>query len=207
MKLGGIRMPGTARVSGKVARKIDVQPIPGDDSGGTQTDLGYEGAKVTVTVRMWTQAHLDAFSTFADRFRPKKDESKPNPVDVIHPALGVLGIRSLTIESIGLPEPGQTSGVYEASIELLEFIPEIKKGKGDAITLSASDTDIGGFTIAGADKIKPGQDGSTTNPDNKAANPPIGPALPTPAAPPLPSSTAPLVPGLNLPGLNLPGGN
>lgn len=201
VKMGGIKMPGTARVTGKVSRKVDVQPIPGDESGGTQTDLGYEGAKINVTVRMWTQAHLDAYEMFASHFRPKKDDKKPAPIDVIHPALGVVGIRSLTVIDVGIPEPAQQPGMYEATVELIEFISEVKKGKGEAKTLDASDTDISSnFTIAGASKVF--ADGSTPSPNTKTgAATPIGPQVPAPAAPALPAATTPNPFSFNVPGL------
>lgn len=187
--IGGLKMPGIARVSGGIGRKINTQAIPGDESGGTQTDLGYDGGRATITLKFWTQEHLDTFGLFADKYRPKKDEEKPAPLDVIHPALAVVGMRSLTLEKLGLPEPTSSPGVYEAVLDFLEFIPEIKAGQGEANLLAnAGSTDITDLGFAGQEQIQ----GTGADAPGPSATPPepIGPPAPkaetpTPILPPL----------------------
>lgn len=190
IKLGGITLYGVARPSGGISRRINTQPIAGEDSGGTTTDLGYDGAKVNVTVKMWRQEDLDAFQQFADQFRPRKDEAKPNPIDVIHPAINMLGIVSLTVEKIGIPEPSSEAGFYEVTIDFIEFIPETKKGKAvdGAKVMTEADTDPTQFGYAGSDRVNVTTTPPETPANNVAKTPPIGPALPPPVAPPIPQA-------------------
>lgn len=206
VKIGGIALPGVAIPTGGVGRKIDTAEVPGSDTGATQTDLGYEGSAVTVRVRMWTQAHLDAYAQIVKKFRPRRGESKPKPVDVIHPALAVLEIRLLTIQRMGVPEPSQEAGIYEASIEFLEFISEVKEGKAEEKLGGGGGSggifgNIEDMPYAGSDAVAAAGAGGLTTPTPAT----IGPQLPTPPAAP-PASTIPgIAPGLTIPGFTLPG--
>jgi hypothetical protein len=137
--IGGYTLPGIASVKGDVTRRVETANVVGED-GTRATDLGYGGAQVTVTLQLWRQADLDAYVQIAEHIRPRLG-GKPDALDVLHPALAAVGIRSLIVFRLGLPEKTQQKGVYEVQIELQEFVPQ-KKGTVKAITTSAASTDV-----------------------------------------------------------------
>lgn len=123
VRINGETLPGIATVTGDVGRKVDTAQAPGND-GGTFTHLGYEPAEVEVKLVLATPEHLEAFTRLAPTIRPRKGEKSPKPVNVYHPALELLGIRSLFLMKIGIPEPGSVKGTYEVKLGFAEFIPE-----------------------------------------------------------------------------------
>ena len=133
--IGGYTLPGVASLKGDITRRVETANVVGED-GTRATDLGYGGAQVTVTLQLWQQAHLDAYTQIAEHIRPRLG-GKPDALDVLHPALAAVGIRSLIVFRLGLPEKTQQKGVYEVQIELQEFVPQ-KKGTVKAITTSAA---------------------------------------------------------------------
>jgi hypothetical protein len=122
-------------LKGDINRRVETNTTPGQD-GTKSTDLGYGGCQVTVTLQLWTQAHLDAYIKIANYIRPKAG-GKPDALDVLHPSLAAVGIRSLIVFRLGLPEKAQAPGVYEVQVELEEFVPE-KKGTTKVVTTSTS---------------------------------------------------------------------
>lgn len=120
--LGGDYLPGVARVSGRVGRKLDIKKGPND--GATFTDLGYEPARVEIRLKLWSQRQLDEWATYVRLLHPRRQgrEKGPVPLDIKFPPINMHGIKSVYVETIGFLEPSDP-GVWETSLSLIEFFP------------------------------------------------------------------------------------
>lgn len=131
--LGGRKLPGLVKVDGaEVSRKWDVKTAPGSD-GATITDQGYEVAKPTITLLLWTPEHWTAWQDMLSALMPKPGKAAkkpPAPVPVTHPALNSLGIDNLIILSIAAPKPASPHGAVEVVIKCVQWL----KAKKSPIT-------------------------------------------------------------------------
>lgn len=171
VKIAGTPLPGRAAVRGSLGNKVDRKKVPGQD-GDTMTHLGYEPAKVEVTLVLWSEDQLRAFEKIVPILRPRKlpGNQEPKPVTVYHPALEIYGIRALFLMELGLPEPGQAAGTYEVKIQFAEYFKEVEKNnvtKGATVAKGAPKSDPGGALSA-----KPASQG--VNPPSRAGMVPIG---------------------------------
>jgi hypothetical protein len=150
--LANKRSPGFADVSGATSpRKYDELKGHGQ-SGATLVFLGIAPAKFTVKLRLYTVqdwADWDAWRPLVDKAPGGK---KPTALDIWHPHLVPLGIKSVVVESISQPEQ---TGEGEWTIEIV-FLPYIEptparaKPKGSKASAAAPvdpvDQEIEGLT-------------------------------------------------------------
>lgn len=123
VELGGFRLPGVARISGGLGRKLDVKNGSGD--GATITDTGYDPARFSIELRMWMEYHLTAWEqVVAQLLKPRgtRPGRRPEPLDIRHPALNVHGIKSAFLERVGILEPAE-HGIWTTTLQFLEFMP------------------------------------------------------------------------------------
>jgi hypothetical protein len=107
-------------VSGMVSRKIDTRSAAGSD-GARVRDRGYEPASLEVTIRVWTEEQLEQLEEVLEPLHPRQGGTQRDPVDVAHPALAILGIRSAYVTAVGVPQ--LVAGVLQVQIRLLEWTP------------------------------------------------------------------------------------
>lgn len=123
LQVAGVRFPGIAEVHAYREHRIDVRRQPGSN-GALFTDLGAELARVSVRLRLWTDAQLAEFQRIKSFLQPKNlSTGKLEAVDVLHPALDVLGIRSIYFHKVGAPRHAHERGVLEIELEAIEFSP------------------------------------------------------------------------------------
>jgi hypothetical protein len=127
--LSGARVPGLARVEAKVGRRLDVRK-PRGASGARLIDEGYDPAQVSITIQVWEKAHLGPLQSLVAQLRPKR-AGDPTAYSVGHPQLQFLGIAAIYIKEISTLRPAG-SGIYEVSIQGIEFVPLPPKGTGGA---------------------------------------------------------------------------
>lgn len=140
VQLAGIILPGLARLSGDLEHRVDRRRIPGQD-GERITHLGCKPAEIEITLRMWTEEHLNAFSSLAPVLRPQPKAAAPDPVDIVHPATHLYGIKAIQVLRISLPVPVGDGDVYEVKIRGVEFVP-LRKGAKSKVKTPTSSTDI-----------------------------------------------------------------
>lgn len=145
VELAGLPLPGICRVTGDGMRlKIDAKKAAGRH-GANVAFLGQDAVSFTIEVKMWTQAHLDAFEDIVLCAKPKAKykEAKQSklkggagqprsgrvlvgydhtPLTVSHPALALFGISACIVESVSIPTE-QTPGLWTASLRCREFRP------------------------------------------------------------------------------------
>lgn len=114
-------LPGVCTLSGPgVEHSIDIKKASGKD-GATITDLGRDLAKFTIKVLMWHASQWDALRKMRASLQPLTSGRKLKPVDVQHPALDFLGIASVYVKRVGIPQIGSKPGTVEVELECLEF--------------------------------------------------------------------------------------
>lgn len=130
--IGGVRVPGVVECTGRLSRRDDTADVPGQD-GATQTVLGYAPAEFTITTQLFTDKDVSDFHALILKFRPTRADKNvrdaaARAVIVEHPAVRMCGLSQLTIYEITTPQH-QGRQIHRATIQLREFIPEVKRTK------------------------------------------------------------------------------
>lgn len=116
-------------------RKLDAKSAPGS-SGGRIVDKGYDLAKVSVTVFLWTEDHFRIWGELLDVIRPRAGRRR-DAVSIYHPALESVGVGSIVVETISSIEHAGTAGIFKASFKAIQFQPAARgagAGNGDTQT-------------------------------------------------------------------------
>lgn len=121
----------------KPGRKLDAKSAPGS-SGGRIVDKGYDLAKVSVTVFLWTEDHFRVWGELLEVIQPRAGRRR-DAVSIYHPALESVGVGSIVVESISSIEHSGTSGIYKAGFESVQYQPPARaSGRGDTQTPAAA---------------------------------------------------------------------
>lgn len=123
--LGAVTLPGIIKVDADRSNKFDVKSAPGV-SGATITWQGYEPAKVTITIKMWLEEHLEGCAKLLKLIEPKASKGLPSAWKVFHPALQLRNIQEVLVESIKGPNPSDKPGVWEIELSAIEWRKEFK---------------------------------------------------------------------------------
>lgn len=132
---GRTRLPGLAKLSGSIKRQVDKKK-PAGRHGTSVTYLGTEAAEFEIKLSLWTAEHLSAFTSMIRAIMSKQPEKlgattqnktliKAPIIDVYHPLLAIYGVTRMHVLSQKMPEMTEP-GVYEASLECLEYLPPEK---------------------------------------------------------------------------------
>jgi len=123
LTINGRWYAGTVSVDGQgVSQKLDVRSPPGAD-GARLVHKGYEPASVELTLRLWTEAHLEDFSALLPQIHPRRRIGARSAIDVFHPALALLLIQRVVVRTVGLLRPSGTPGLFECKLTCLEYAP------------------------------------------------------------------------------------
>lgn len=135
--LGGLTLPGLVRWRVRKAHLVDKKKTPGP-SGHQVSLLGFEPAEVDLTFQMWTRDHLIQYEAIVTSLVSSlhqhasspgdKKGSLPAPTsavafDIHLPALNIVGINSVYLMTIGVPEPTGTPQMFQAVFKFTEFSP------------------------------------------------------------------------------------
>lgn len=131
--IAGITLPGLARTSGQVGRKLDKKKTKGQD-GATVTDDGADLPEVEITIQMWNRDHWSAYQRLIPLLDLNAPRGQKGPVDVEHPALALHEIRSLAVETMTLPTPGRVKQAYEVRFKGVGWRPPPPQPTGSKST-------------------------------------------------------------------------
>lgn len=115
--IAGQAAPGICTVKPKKGFKVDKKAGLGED-GGTTTLHGKDVPTVSVVIRVWTQAQLEAVAALLATLFPSGPA--PDPFTVSHPVLAMQGITSLFFESVEGPNQVEP-GLWEVTFSTTEF--------------------------------------------------------------------------------------
>ncbi len=120
----GTGAPGITECSGAPERKADKQS-PAGKNGGAPVLHGRKPATFETTTRIWTPDQWDTWQGIQEAFWPKGGAGTVQAVDLYHPYLSGLGIRSGIAQSV--TGPIVVNGVGTMKVKWLEFVKGGKK--------------------------------------------------------------------------------
>lgn len=144
--VGGQEFPGLATVDAGREYTCDKKQSAGADSV-TLTGLGHMPAEVKITLRIWNTGQWNELQTRIAQLLPKPHKSKPQAVDVSHPALALYGIRSLYFTKIHGPRHTSVKHVMEVDLIGTEYLP-VKTGENVTSTQKGSTADPSKVAVA-----------------------------------------------------------
>ncbi len=126
IRIGGVTSPGVCKISGwKKTNDWDVKKGKGT-LGSTVTFTGREPSKGSVTFYLWTNDHFNRWNTFRKLLKYDTTKENISAVDIYHPSLETIDVKSVVIESIGMIER-ESGGLYSIQVDMLEYFPPPKK--------------------------------------------------------------------------------
>jgi hypothetical protein len=125
--LGDALLPGIASLEVTKTRSVDVKKSRGTD-GATLSDDGYEPARVTVRLRMWTAEQWAAYQDLLPQIDPQRPGGLREPVAIVHPEVNVRGIDTVYVTSISGSSP-ERGGAKVETIECIQWFPQPKPAK------------------------------------------------------------------------------
>lgn len=158
----GVKMPGLWLVKVQPSRKVQIEGAK-DLDGVTMADNGYNGAKVTLTGRLWSQDQLDEFNLLFPILSPRSLGDPSVPVTVIHPVLRIAGIKSIYITQWDLDS--KTDQYWHPKCNALEWFPAKKPKATPPAGSGSGSSRFGEFTeIPGGSSLSPGFGDVAPNP-------------------------------------------
>lgn len=131
--LAGKKSPGVCHFKGLPKRELgwEKQKAKGED-GASVVNNGVDLAEFSVELELWKDSYRDEFTEW-DKWRPILEtqikEGSKSALDIYHPQLAELGIKSVVVKSWTAPSPdGKGAGIAE--ITFLEYAPKKKKSAG-----------------------------------------------------------------------------
>lgn len=137
--LGGGLVPGMcADFDVSKERSIDLAKQKGKD-GITLTDNGYDGAPCKATQILWTKKQWDDFTVWLPNYDPQKPGGSRTPLDIVHPAANLLGVRSVYLKKIHTSNP--VKGILRVDFEMVQWFPATATAKSKGATKGFDGTD------------------------------------------------------------------
>lgn len=117
--VAGEYTPGLAKVTASRVHKWDEKKGKGG-AGSTLTYAGHDLAEGTIEIRMWEEEQYNEFEAKAPAWLP--DPKTPKALDVYHPQLELLKIKSIVIKKLG-GVVVSSDGLMTVTIDFLEYAP------------------------------------------------------------------------------------
>jgi hypothetical protein len=145
--LGGDLLPGLAKIEG--ARR----PFKWDEKEGAGTigaSLTYRGERLVpsaIVLQFWLEEQIDEWDSVRPRLKP--DARNVKALDIVHPSLEDLEVRSVVVDEIGALEH-KGGGLFEVRISVKEYKPPPKaNASGSPSGSSSSSKSKGGAAGTG----------------------------------------------------------
>lgn len=137
--VGSARSPGICRpFEPKRKHEWDVKKGKGV-RGATVTYVGQAPAQWDVVFELWQASHWDDWASFATLLKYDSTKKAVQAIDIYHPSLAEVDIKSVVVEAIGaITHEGK--GLYTRTVSFLEYFPPPK--------LSAVSTPAGSQTTS-----------------------------------------------------------
>ena len=152
VEIAGSECPGICVISGfDRDQGWDIKKGKGT-KGATLTLNEFPPAEGKIVFSLWHPNHFIEWVEFRKLFVYDPPKTKGSPVDIYHPALADLSITSVVCKKIS-PVVNKGKGLYEISIDLIEYLPPPPTPK--VVTPSGSKTN---GSKGPGDKDKPVED-------------------------------------------------
>jgi hypothetical protein len=125
IRLGGVELPGVAKVEGlDCEHKWDIKEARGL-SGATMTWQGYVPAPFDITVKFWEREQFDAWkNSLLKKFLPGPSAKTPAPLDVVHPLTAMANVTRIIIRKGSLTFDEQS---FTVKFSCTQWFPQPKK--------------------------------------------------------------------------------
>lgn len=124
--IGGTESPGICTLSGfKRGSEFDVKKGKGS-LGATVTFVQRPPIEGSIKFSLWEPAHFDAWTSFRALLKYDPTKKKISALDIFHPALAEIELKSVVCTSIGATEH-EGKQLYSITCEFLEYSPPPKK--------------------------------------------------------------------------------
>ena len=118
VSISGQIFPGMARVRAKRSKRYDVKMSKGP-SGAAFTFVGWKPADVEISISIWTQSQLNTLQSLLPIVLTKPGTlQSQDGLDVYHPSLSLIGIRSVIVFDVEPLEPGSPTGTLDYETEM-----------------------------------------------------------------------------------------
>lgn len=124
--LGDEFIPGLPTITIQKTRSVDVQKTKGQD-GSFLADNGYDPAKVSISVRIWTRAQWEQWLEVLPNIDPQRPGGLRTPLSILNPVPNGMGIDTVYVTSISMGSP--EGSMLTVSIECIQWFPEPKPAK------------------------------------------------------------------------------
>jgi hypothetical protein len=127
VELAGQTTPGIATIEGADSPRRIVERRGFGNTGATARAAGRELSKFKLYLDLYTPEHFEAWTAFLPVLEPPAPEAptslfalpRTRALDIAHPFLEDLGIRSVLIRNV--KQPKKMDGFYRVEIELHEY--------------------------------------------------------------------------------------
>lgn len=125
VKIGGDLSPGLCKLSG-FKREFGWQIKKGKGAKGSTVTLNeYPPVEGTITFQLWEPEHWDQWENFGAHFAYDPTKKPIAALEIYHPSLDDIGIRTVVCKSIGAVEH-MGNGLYQIVVTLIEYNPPPK---------------------------------------------------------------------------------
>ena len=128
--LGSSFLPGIAVVTCSVARDVDAKKTKGQD-GATLEDNGVEPAEIGIELTLPRRDDWELWQQVLPDIHPRRPGGPRTPLEIVHPAPNMLGIRNIYVKEI-IPEPPTAKGGMKVTLRCVEWFPAPKPVKAAA---------------------------------------------------------------------------
>lgn len=133
------RSPGLAEVVGAGSPRDWDERKGYGISGAFLVYTGDGLAQFSVKVYLWEDEHFEEWESFKLVVDKPPRGVRPKALDIYHPALDDLGIRSVVVEDRSQLQPHDDTGMWFSEIKFKQFrapVPMLSKPEGSTATLS-----------------------------------------------------------------------
>jgi len=130
--------------------KWQKKDAPGQD-GETKTYRGKKPPDFELEFWLWTALHFTVWQTLSTAaFLYDASKTTVDPTDVYHPALAMVGISQVTVDSLGAPEQQGDKLLWIATVKVCEYFPPIAANvtQTPAYSLTTNDDTPGAQPVA-----------------------------------------------------------
>lgn len=125
--LGENNLPGICSVEVDGGRDVDAQKSKGTN-GPTIKDEGTEGAKVSISVKMWKAEQHEQWGITLAAIDPLRNNAVQTPFEIHHPATDERQIKYVYVTNVSASQPAP-GGVRTVQIECRQWFPQPKPTK------------------------------------------------------------------------------
>lgn len=118
--VGGLPTPGIAELSGPNSPRAWEEMVGPGLSGARLVFRGLRPSHFSLKFRLRSREQWAQWDAFAKVVKKPPYGKRPRAIDVVHPILASVGIRSVVVEDV-IPPQQVEDGVWEAEIKVIEF--------------------------------------------------------------------------------------